>query len=247
MFGAFAATNTLGAVEALARRRRRRSGYSGGGAGSGHCYLKGTMIATPRGERAIDSLEIGDLVTTASGDSKPVKWIGRWKAEKLSDQSWEWAHVPVKIARGALDGALPHRELYVTDMHCLLVDGVLIPAIDLVNGVSIMKELPPTDELEYFHVELEGHDIVIANGAHSETLSVEAGDRQRFDNGDEYLQLYGSEPTCMTKCAPLYANNTRGKELLSRIRTTVAPICDVRLPHEIARARLAEEAMRRAV
>jgi len=245
VFGAFAASNGVGASSAKAwglfPSRKPDSGWGSGG--GGHCYLEGTLIATPDGERCIESLAIGDLVTTASGAARPVKWIGRWIAEQGRDRQY----VPVKVSRGALDGTAPHTDLYVSDQHCMFIDGVLIPAIDLVNGISITKEAPSAiDALRYFHVELEDHDIIVANGAQSESLRVAAGDRQRFENGEEYLGLYDYEPVNMAACAPIIGNTTRMKELQSRFRTAIAPLYDVRHPHEVVRARLADQATRLA-
>lgn len=248
IFGAFAASNGVGAGSAKAwslfPRRTPDSGWDGGG---GHCYLEGTLIAAPEGERRIETLEIGDLITTGSGTTKAVKWIGRWTAEQGAEQVWDRKEVPVRIARGALDGIAPYSDLYVSEQHCMFIDGVLIPAIDLVNGVSITKELPPAiDALRYFHVELEDHDIIVANGARSESLRVDSGDRQRFDNGEEYLSLYDFEPAEMTACALVVGNTTRMKELQSRVRIGISPLYDVRQPHEVARARLADQATRMA-
>src|SRR5262252_8908934 len=85
------------------------------------------------------------------------------------------ARAPVKIARGAFNGVLPHSDLYVSYRHCLLINGLLIPAGDLINGSSITRaESTTSDSLEYFHIELERRDVVFANGAPAETLQGDA-------------------------------------------------------------------------
>jgi Hint domain len=53
----------------------------------------------------------------------------------------------------------------------LLIDGVLVAAGNLINGTTITRygacEL---DKLEYFHIKLERHDVIYAEGAPCETL-----------------------------------------------------------------------------
>jgi len=166
--GAVVASNTLGAGNALARRRRRRR------RGGTHCFLEATMIMTPKGERCIESPKIGDLVQTVSGKAKPVKWIGRLKAEKQANRGWNRAHIPVKVARGALNGSLPHRDLYVTDALCLFLNGLLLRAFDLINGASIKKQMPGlAEEFMFYHVELADHDVKFANGAPTENIEMQ--------------------------------------------------------------------------
>jgi O-antigen biosynthesis protein len=47
--------------------------------------------------------------------------------------------------------------------------GVLIEARDLVNGVSIVQA-ESAERVEYFHVELDSHDVIIADGALAESF-----------------------------------------------------------------------------
>jgi len=70
------------------------------------CYLRGTHIRTPRGERRIEELKICDPVVTLSGESKPIKWIGRRRFKK-SCEFWPKDFEPVRISRFALDEWTP--------------------------------------------------------------------------------------------------------------------------------------------
>ena len=70
----------------------------------------------------------------------------------------------------------------------MYLDGVLIEAKDLVNGVSIVQA-ERVDKVEYFHVELETHDVIIAEGALSESF-IDDDSRGMFHNAHEYRALY---------------------------------------------------------
>ena len=148
----------------------------GNGCSSGrpqNCFLKGTKILTAEGERKIETLAIGDLLPTMFGGLRLVQWIGRYPLKK-SDPSKPWAKeaLPVRIARSAFAPDLPHADLYVTASHSLLIDGVLVPAEMLINGTTITRyEAREYDELEFFHIKLESHDVVYAEGAPAETLA----------------------------------------------------------------------------
>ena len=120
----------------------------------------------------------------------PVQWIGRYSFRKR-DPSKPWVEdvLPVRIARSALGPNVPHADLFVTARHSLLIDGVLAPAEMLINGTTISRhEASETDELEYFHIKLESHDVIYAEGAPAETLcSVD----ESAVNFAEYFRQYG--------------------------------------------------------
>ena len=137
-----------------------------------NCFLKGTKIRTAEGERKIEDLAIGDLLPTMFGGLRPIQWIGRYPFKKR-DPSKPWVKdaLPVRITRSALAPNVPHADLYVTAFHSILIDGVLVPAEMLINGTTITRyDACETDELEYFHVKLESHDVIYAEGAPAETL-----------------------------------------------------------------------------
>jgi hypothetical protein len=207
-----------------------------------HCFLKGTQILTPQGERPIETLQIGEMVSTVSGEAKPIKWIGRMRFEREGWASWDDDVAPVKIARGAFNGELPHSDLYVSRCHRLFINGLLIPAGDLVNGRSIARlSAMEANVLEYLHIEIEGHDVILANGAPAETLEGNA-DRADFDNFDEYVALYGATLTNQTLYAPVAARGGRRQALRSHLRGMFAPLCDRRQPLEIIQDELARQA-----
>jgi Hint domain len=232
---------SVGAARAGGRYDPDRHG--GGGA---HCFLKGTQILTPQGERQIEDLQIGEMILTVSGEAKPIKWIGRMCFERDGQASWDDEVAPVKIARGAFNGDLPHRDLYVSGHHCLFINGLLIPARDLLNGRSITQlSSMEADILEYLHIELEDHDVILANGAPAETLAGTV-DRADFDNFEEHVTLYGAMLTNQTPYAPVVARNGRRQILQSHLRGMFAPICDRRQPLEIIQDELASQADRQS-
>jgi hypothetical protein len=52
------------------------SGGSGGSGGGPICFMAGTRIAASEGKISVDDLSVGSLVLTASGEPRPVRWLG---------------------------------------------------------------------------------------------------------------------------------------------------------------------------
>jgi Hint domain len=211
---------------------------NGGNHNSANCFLKGTKILTADGERKIEDLANGDLLPTKFGGLRPIQWIGRYPRKK-SDPSKPWVNdaMPVRIARSALAPELPRADLYVTAAHSLLIDGVLVPAEALINGTTITRyEASETDELEFFHIRLESHDVVYAEGVPAETLlNVE----ESAVNFVEYLRRYGTPMTEEARCAPLVHIGGR-RELKSRFRSALSPWIDLRNRADAVRDQLEE-------
>ena len=203
------------------------------------CFLKGTRIETADGERKVEDLAIGDLLPTMFGGLRPVQWIGRYPFKK-SDPSKPWIKevLPVRIARSALAPDVPHADLYVTASHSLLVDGVLAPAELLISRATITRyEAGEYDELEYFHIKLESHDVIFAEGAPAETLfTVE----ESAVNFADYLRQYGTPTIEEARCAPLIHVGGRD-ELKSRFRSALSPWIDLRNQADVVRDRLEEK------
>jgi hypothetical protein len=163
------------------------------------CFCAGTRIATPSGETAVQRLRIGDPVTTLSGIARPVKWIGRrnYTAAQIAAGA---QLCPVLIRKDALAPGKPDRDLYVSPMHSLFIDEVLIPAAALINGVTVLRH-DRSAPVEYIHIELADHDVVLAEGQPAETF-IDDNSRVMFDNADEYRRMYGTDTTPRGFCAP---------------------------------------------
>jgi hypothetical protein len=171
------------------------------------CFLKGTSIRTPSGDRAVEAVEIGDLVTTRSGAAKPIKWIGRQRYTSWL-RRWPVMVCPVLIKRNALGFDVPARDLFVSPGHAFLIDGVLVTARLLVNGKTIVSVRPSGTTIEYFNIELDAHDVIFAEGAPAETY-FDCGNRETFDNFGEYYRVYGDAPVKPDWCAPHIAEEGR--------------------------------------
>ena len=143
------------------------------------CYCAGTRIRTDRGEVAIEALSVGDRVVTVSGACEPIKWIGR-RRYRLSGRGGGIDMRPVLIRRGAMADELPRRDLSVSPEHALWIDGVLVPARLLTNGITILGRDDLAD-VEYIHLELAAHDVIFAEGLPAETY-LDLGNRAMFEN-----------------------------------------------------------------
>lgn len=175
---------------------------SGGGGSGSNCLLKGTLVETTEGPVAVDKLSIGDLVKTIDGAMMPVKWIG-WQSHRKSGAEWNDSIMPIRVARHALDGKAPYRDLYLSPNHALYIDGVLIRAKDLVNGRSITR-VSTQDTVDYYNIVFDSHEVVLAEGVAVETYLMRGESYKSFTNFADYQQLYAGQPkVAMQPYAPV--------------------------------------------
>src|SRR5581483_6712318 len=190
------------------------------------CYCRDTLIATESGEAPVETLKIGELIRTASGILRPIKWIGR--------RSYIGRFVigrkdilPICIKAGALDENVPRRDLWISPRHAMHLGGVLIEAKDLVNGSSIVQA-ERIARVEYFHIELESHDVIVAEGALSETF-VDDDSRGMFHNAHEYAALYPDTSKQPPRyCAPRLEYGYELEAIRRRIADRAGITCDCR-------------------
>jgi hypothetical protein len=180
------------------------------------CFCKGTLILTDRGEVPVEALRAGDLVVTRSGNRRPIRWIGRRTFSGIF-AAGKLGILPVRIRANALAEGVPRRDLLVSPQHAILVDHVLVPAGSLLNGQSIVQ-VESVESVIYYHVELDSHDVILAEGAPLESF-VDDDSRAMFDNTAEYYALYPdarAEP--VRYCAPRVEDG----QVLETIRRSLA-------------------------
>lgn len=139
------------------------------------CFVSGTRIRTTRGEVPVEDLQVGDLAVTSSGKARPIVWIGHRRIERPAPAVW-----PVRIMAGAFGNNIPIRDLFLSPGHAVCVDmagEVFVPVGQLVNGSTI--DWVEVAEVAYWHVELESHDVLLAEGMPCESY-MEAGNGAFF-------------------------------------------------------------------
>jgi len=141
------------------------------------CFALGTRILTTEGEMAVERLRVGDLLPgQVSGQRRRICWIGR-RTVHVARHPRPWDVAPVRICAGALAPGRPHRDLLLSPDHAILVGGALIPVRYLINGASIVQEW--TETIVYLHVELDTHDVLLAEGLPCESY-LDTGNRAAF-------------------------------------------------------------------
>jgi hypothetical protein len=174
------------------------------------CYAAGTSIATPSGETAIEDLEVGDMVVVLDGDTRsvlPVKWVGTEVVNLAAHPNPELV-APVRIAADAFAPGVPARDLVVSPPHAIFVDGKLVPAKLLVNGMSITRAYD-LRSVTYYHLELDRHAVILAEGLTAESY-LDTGNRTFFANAGvtnlrrtDYHVDDASQVWAEQACAPL--------------------------------------------
>lgn len=137
-----------------------------------YCFTAGTLIDTPSGARLIETLAIGDFVTTLDNGPQEIRWIGTRRVAAVGD------FAPIRFAPGAIGN---DTELLVSPQHRMLMSGwraellfgekeLLVPAVKLCNDRSIRQV--EGGYVTYIHIAFDDHQIVFAQGSPSESFLV---------------------------------------------------------------------------
>ena len=175
-------------------------GRHGSGSGGRHgygkdckpiCFTTGTLIATPQGERAVETLKAGDKVVTRDNGLQEIRWVGH---SAMSPRAFVESPElkPILIQKGSLGPNLPERDMMVSPNHRMLISNertslyfaeteVLVSAKYLVNGRNI-RQVDVTSTT-YIHMLFDQHEVVLSDGAWTE--SFQPGDYSLGGLGDE--------------------------------------------------------------
>jgi len=143
------------------------------------CFTPGAQIDTPEGCRSVETLEVGDLVTTRDHGPQPIRFVA--KRRLGSDDLAAAPHLrPVLIRKDALGDNLPDADLKVSPQHRMLIEGAGLQALtgeasalatakSLKNG-RMIRVAEGARSVEYIHILFDRHEIIFANGAATESL-----------------------------------------------------------------------------
>ena len=143
------------------------------------CFAAGTMVETAKGAVEVLDLRVGDLVVTRDNGLQPVRWIGA-RTLSAGELAADASLRPVRIRAGALAPGAPAQDLVVSQQHRVLVrsriaermfgtEEISVAAKHLVgmDGFDICEDC---DGVTYVHILFDRHEIVVSNGAETESL-----------------------------------------------------------------------------
>ncbi len=143
------------------------------------CFAQGSLIGTPHGEVPIEDLVEGDFVSCGDGQARAIRWIGQRSLTQAELKSHPMLR-PIVLSAGALGDGRPTEELRLSPQHRVILQDwraelyfgsheVLVSAKSLVNDATIRTDVT-CDGVRYYHILLDGHHTVFANGLECETL-----------------------------------------------------------------------------
>lgn len=143
------------------------------------CFTPGTRIRTPDGEAMVEHLREGDMVQTRDNGAQKVLWIGQRRISGARLFAMPELR-PIRLRAGAITSGQPDEDLVVSPQHQVLirgdrarelfnVDEVLVRAQDLVDERRVLIDTMAR-EVTYYHVLMENHEVVWANGVPTESF-----------------------------------------------------------------------------
>lgn len=209
------------------------------------CFAAGTLIETETGPRPAEEIRPGCRLLTLDRGPRPVLW--RHTQTLHFAPGGDPRQRPVRIQRGALGPGIPERTLLVSPQHRMLVASkisarllgapeVLVPAVRLVGLAGIARD-ETTQAVTYVHLYLGSHEVILAEGAPSESLLPEREALRALPPAARReLTALARDPVRAAR--PIVEFGPILRELLRRHRKNAKPLCD---PSALSRARAAAE------
>ena len=178
-------------------------------------FCSGTRILTTRGRVRVEKLRLSDQVLTLQNGPLPIRWIGQRvygrHFARLSPNS-----IPIKIQAHAIEDGMPSRDLFLSPLHNIYIDGILIPAEALLNGSTITR-CEDMDPIAYYNIEMPMHAVVLAEDLPAESY-IDRGDRAMFMNATSAGRAEGPSAQAWEACAPILQSGP----LVDRVRARIA-------------------------
>lgn len=130
------------------------------------------MITVPNGTVPIERLRVGDMVQTLDHGPQPIAWIGTRHLTYADLLAFPKLR-PIHIRAGALGNS---HDMLVSPQHGMMVTQnteapQLARAIHLArNGGPGFRIAQGVREVTYYHLMFERHEVIIADGAPSESF-----------------------------------------------------------------------------
>lgn len=150
------------------------------------CFAEGTRIATEAGLTPVENLKVGDPVQLWNGGTRPIIWIGH-RTIDIARHPRAQDVTPIRVAPHAFGPGLPHTALRLSPDHAIYCHGVLVPVRHLVNGTNIAREAATS--VTYYHIELDAHDVLVAEGLACESY-LDGGDTRDAFEGSAAITLH---------------------------------------------------------
>ena len=133
------------------------------------CFVAGTQIATPHGERPVQDIAAGDLVLTAAGHAVPVIWRGHQDLCS-ADLARHPSLARIRFAPGAIGNQAP---LFLSPQHAVCLPGLqagLIRARHCAEFGAGARATTGIRQVRYHHLMLARHDLLLAEGTRVESF-----------------------------------------------------------------------------
>ena len=200
------------------------------------CFTLGTLILTDTGERPVEDLAPGDRVWTRDHGFQPIRWTGRRRLDPTTLAATPKLR-PIRIRAGALGDGMPRDDLIVSPQHRVLVRSaiaqrmfgtaeLLVPAKQLLElpGIALAEDLA---EVTYLHLMFEHHEILLSNGA--ETESLYPGPQALLSLGPVVEEIYTLFPELRDTVedfppARPFVTGKRARQMVSRHNSNAKPL-----------------------